>query len=154
MPIEYLILKNEPNSLTTRFVQAYLRNSVAPSEVRRAEVVIPLNAGLGTIDLQAAWASGTVIPNGPALWNQLDLDSTEDLGRGAIGAILDVVRSSGTLAQMTAAGLAVIDDAPKQLIAYNRIKAAMDAATLQQVKDFVSLLAVIAYSKIGQRRAE
>jgi hypothetical protein len=154
MPIEYLILKNEANSLTTRFVQAYVRNSGTPSDVRLAEAVIPLNDGLGTIDLQAAFATGTPVPNGLTLWNQLDLDSTEDLGRGAIGAILDVVRSSGTLAQMTAAGLAVIDDSPKQLVAYQRIKAAMDAATLQQVKDFLSLLAVIAYSKIGQRRAE
>jgi hypothetical protein len=152
MAYEYLILVNEPNSLTTRWIQAYMRNTPNP-EVRLAGVQIGLNDPLSSINLATAFASGEIVPNGTALWNQLDLEETDGVGKGAIAAMLDIVRANAnpSLAAMTAAGLAVLDDHPKQLVAYNRIKSAMDAATLQQVKDFVVLLSVIAYSKLGQR---
>lgn len=152
MAYEYLILVNEPNSLTTRWVQAYMRNTPNP-EVRLAGVQIGLNDPLSSINLATAFAAGEIVPNGTALWNQLDLEETDAVGKGAIAAMLDIVRANAnpSLAAMTAAGLAALDDHPKQLIAYNRIKSAMDAATLQQVKDFVVLLSVIAYSKLGQR---
>jgi hypothetical protein len=152
MAINYLLLKNEPNSLTTRYAQAYLRNN-SDSEIRIADQIIGINDPISSIDLQAAYNRGEVVPNGLALWNQLDLEETDAVGKGAIAAILDIVRASPnpSLAAMTAAGLAVLDDNPKQLAAYTRIKSAMDAATLAQLKDFMTLLTVIAYSKLAQR---
>jgi hypothetical protein len=152
MAYEYLILINQPNSLSTRWVQAYMRNTPNP-EVRLAGVQIGIDDPLSSINLAAAFAAGVIVPNGAALWNQLELEDTDTAGKGAITAILDIVRSTPnpSLAAMTAAGLAVLDDHPRQLIAYNRVKSAMDAATLQQVKDFVTLMMVITYSKLGQR---
>lgn len=153
MAYERVILKNQPNSLTTRSIQAYVRNTPNP-EVRFAEVIVGLEIPLNTIDLAAAFNAGTVVPNGTAMWNQLELEDTDEAGKGTIAAILDVVRASAnpSLAAMTAAGLAVLDDHPRQLTAYNRVKSAMDAASLQQVKDFVTLMMVVTYSKLGQRQ--
>jgi hypothetical protein len=153
MAYEYLILTNQPNSLSTRYVQAYLKNTLVPGEVRLADESIALNAPLSSIDLAAAWTRGTVVPNGLFLWNQLEIEDTDTVGKGAIDAILAIVRATPnpSLAAMTAAGLAVLDDHPKQLIAYNRVKSALDGATLQQVKDFICLLSVITYSKLVQR---
>lgn len=152
MAYEYLILVNQPNGLNTRWVQAYMRNTPNP-EVRLAGVEIGLNDPLSSINLAAAFAAGEIVPNGTALWNQLELEDTDTVGKGAIAAILDIVRASAnpSLPAMTAAGLAVLDDHPRQLIAYNRVKSAMDAANLQQVKDFVTLMMVITYSKLAQR---
>lgn len=152
MAINYLILKNEPNSLTTRYVQAYLRNN-SDSEIRLADQIIPIDDPVSSVNLQDAFNRGTIVPNGLFLWNQLDIEETDTVGKGAIDAVLSIVRANPTpsLAAMTAAGFAVLDDNPKQLIAYNRIKSAMDAATLQQVKDFVTLLSVIALSRLVQR---
>jgi hypothetical protein len=153
MAYEYLILTTQPNSLSTRYVQAYLKNTLVPGEVRLADEIIALNAPLSSIDLAAAWTRGTVVPNGLFLWNQLEIEDTDTVGKGAIDAILAIVRATPnpSLAAMTAAGLAVLDDHPKQLIAYNRVKSALDGATLQQVKDFICLLSVITYSKLVQR---
>jgi hypothetical protein len=153
MAYEYLVLINQPNSLSTRYVQAYLKNTLVPGEVRLADEIIALNAPLSSIDLAAAWTRGTVVPNGLFLWNQLEIEDTDTVGKGAIDAILAIVRATPnpSLAAMTAAGLAVLDDHPKQLIAYNRVKSALDGATLQQVKDFICLLSVITYSKLVQR---
>lgn len=152
MAYEHIILKNQQNGLNTRWVEAYVRNTPNP-EVRLAGVQIAIDAPLNTIDLPAAFAAGAIVANGTALWNQLELEDTDEAGKGAIAAILDVVRASPTpsLSAMTAAGLAVLDDHPKQLVAYTRVKSAMDAATLQQVKDFVTLLTVVSVSKLGQR---
>jgi len=151
MAYEFVILRNKPNGLTTRSVQAYIRNAPNP-EVRFAEVIISLNAPLNTIDLPAAFAAGVIVPNGAALWNQLDLEASDDVGRGAIGAFLDVVRANGTLAQMVTALESSIDDDPKQLAAYNRIVAALDAGTAANQRRFLAALVVIVYSRLGQRQ--
>ncbi len=133
-----------------KIVRALLREN---STVKRVEVTLAANASPTAEDAQAAWDAADPLPNGLAAWNRAELEDTDEAGRGAIAAILDVVRvgPNPSLSAMTAAGLAALDDHPKQLIAYNRVKSAMDAATLQQVKDFVSLMSVITVSKLGQR---
>lgn len=151
MAYEFIILKNQPNGLKTRWIEAYVRNTPTP-EVRLCSVQIGLNDPLNSIDLPTVFAAGAIVPNGTALWNQLELESSDDLGRGAIGAFLDVVRVSGTLAQMVAALESAIDDDPKQLAAYNRITAALDAGTAANQRKLMAALCVIVYSRLGQRK--
>lgn len=150
MAYEFVILKNQPNGLNTRWIEAYMRNTPNP-EVRRVGVQIGLNDPLNTIDQAAAFAAGVIVPNGTALWNQIDLETTDDVGRGAIRDFFDVVRASGTLAQMIAALEGVIDDDPKQLTAYTRIITALNGGTAAEQRRFMAALAVIVYSKLGQR---
>lgn len=151
MAYEYVILKDQQNGLDTRWIEAYVRNTPNP-EVRLCSAQIGLNAPLNIIDLPTVFAAGTIVPNGAALWNQLDLEATDDIGRGAIGAILDVVRSSGTLAQMVTAGTGAIAGDVRQTAAYTRISTALIAGTNAERMQFVALMAVISYSKIGQRK--
>lgn len=150
MPYEYIVVINKPNSLTTRWIQAYMRDTVNP-EVRLAGAQIAIDAPLSSIDLDAAFASGVVIANGDALWKQLDLETADDLGRTAIGAFLGVVRADGALAQMVTALESVIDDDAKLLIAYNRIRAAFAAGSAANQAKFIAALATLTYYKLGQR---
>jgi hypothetical protein len=152
MAYEYLILTNQPNSLSTRYVQAYLKNTLVPGEVRLADESIALNAPLSSIDLAAAWTRGTVVPNGLFLWNQLRLEEKDEIARVGIGAFFDVIRANGTLAQMVTALEGALDDDAEHLVAYNRISAALIAGTNAQRMNFIAALAVFAYSKIGQRQ--
>jgi hypothetical protein len=152
MALEYLILKNEPNGLNTRYIQAYARDTAISPQVRLIEAIIPIGAGPGSLDLQALWQSGTIIPGGAKLWNQIELRDADENNRDVINAILDVVRANGTLAQMIAAGEAALADNPKQQTAYNRLLTALNnAPNNTQRWQLLGLLATVTFAKIGQK---
>lgn len=150
MAYEYLILVNEENSLTTRWIQAYMRNTPNP-EVRLAGVEIGIDEPLSSIDLAAAFAAGEVVPNGTAEWNRRELEEVDDLIRNAIGALLDVVRADGNLLAMVTALEGVIDDDAKLQVAYNRIRIAFAAGSGANQTKFIAALAALTYYRLGQR---
>lgn len=151
MAFEYLVLKNEPNGLNTRYVQAYVRDTAISPQVRLCDAVIAIGAGPASLDLQAIWEAGTIIPGGAKLWREHELKDTDEVCIEVVDAILEIVRANGTLAQMVAAGESAIAAHNRQQIAYNRISAALIAGTNNQRMQFLALLATAAFGKLGQR---
>lgn len=150
MAINYQLLVNTPNGLTTRFVSAYLKDN-GGNEIRLASKIIPIDAPVSSIDLQEAWNTGAIVPGGIALWHQLELEAVDDLIRNAIGALLDVVRADGNLLAMVTALEGVIDDDAKLHVAYNRIRIAFAAGSGANQAKFIAALAALTYYKLGQR---
>jgi hypothetical protein len=150
MAFETIILIDEDNG-SNRYIQAYIKDN-GGNEIRITDETIATGAPLSTINLQAAWDRGVPVENGIVEWRRLEAKEVDELGRLAILALLDVVRASPTpsLPAMTSAALAVLDDNPKQLIAYNRIKSALDGANLAAVKDSLALFMTIAFSRLMQ----
>lgn len=151
MAWEYIVLRNEENSLTTRFIRAYVRDTAVSPQVKLVEAIIPHSAPLSSLDLAALWAGGTIIPGGAKLWNQYELKDTDENTRDVVNAIFDVVRANGTLTQALTAGTAALVDLPKQQTAYNRLVSMLQAGTAAERNQFMALVAVIALSKAGQR---
>lgn len=132
-----------------KVVRALLREN---GTVKRVEVNLARSASATLEDVQAAWDATPALPNGATVWKQLELESTDDIGRNAIGAFLDVVQSNGTLLQMLTALEGVIDDDPKQQAAYTRILTALNGGTPAEQRRFMAAMCVIVYSRLGQRR--
>lgn len=151
MAIEYLLLKNERSGTQSRFVRAYVRDTAVSPQVRLVEATIPIASTPASLNLQALFNAGTIVPNGAKLWRQTELAATGDVSREVVDAILEVVRANGTLAQMNAAGANALAADVRQTTAYNRIAAALNAATAAERWQFLALLATVAYSKIGQK---
>lgn len=158
MAFEYLIRRNEENSLTTRYLQAYLRDPATSPQVRLVEAVIPINATPASLNLQALWETGTVVPSGAKRWREYELKDTDDVGVEAIDAMLEVLRvtpfnAALALAAMITAGETALAGHPRQLVAYNRLVSALNAVgvTNAQRMQFLALVSTVAFGKIGQR---
>jgi hypothetical protein len=152
MAWEYRIIKKQGNSLDTLFIQAHLRDLSISPQVRLVEGIVPINGGLGDLNLQDLWASGTVVPGGAKLWRQLDLLDAEDNSRDVVDALFESLRTPGsTLAQATTAGAGVLADNTKQQALYNRLTTLFAGATAAERNQFIVLCLTIALGKAGQR---
>jgi hypothetical protein len=148
MAIEFFVLVDEDNG-ANRYIQALLKDT-AGNEVRLADETIASGASPSTIDLQAAWARGVPVENGIVQWRQKELEATDEIGRQAILAVLDIVRANGTFAQMIAAGEGVIGTNTLMQGAYNRFTNAINGGTAAQRWQFLAMLTTIAYSRLMQ----
>jgi hypothetical protein len=126
----------------------YLRDGTV---VKKAQITLAHGISPTADDVQAAWNSGTPVPGGAKLWNQIQMRDTDDLNRDAINAIFDVLRANGTMAQMITDAEAVIATSTRQNALYTRLTTALNGATAAQRWQFLAILATVSFSKIGQR---
>jgi hypothetical protein len=142
------VLKAEPNSLKTKSISVLVRNG---DVVRQAEVILPLNAELESIDPQLAWDKGSPIEDPLRQWHAYQLRNSDETFSQVIAALLDQLRSGGTLADMVAAARAALAQDSGQLTALNRLTTVFKAATPAQQAEFVALMALLSSGKLGKK---
>lgn len=149
--MDYQILSDAPNGLTTRSVWLLMKNG---NDVRRIELIAASDEDLTVTlppRLSALFDAGTAEAEGLRVWFAVRQRLSDELLDQTIFTVFGLMQNNVPLATMTQAGVAKLATDPFQSALYTQLKTVFDAATEQQRHDFIALALTVAYGKLGQR---
>jgi len=149
--IDYQILSDQPNGLSSRSVWVMLRSNTV---VRKTELVIANHetpAPMIEQRLTELWQAAEAVPDGMRSWYIAMQNQSDAFLNNLIFAVFVQVQAGADLPTILAAANMTLDENPLQKDIYKSLALALQGASESQVRQFTALALTVAFGKLGQR---